>query len=478
MTTVTAKAPPAAPATEGFSGFGQATLLVAAALTTVDAFIVNVALPSIQDSFEVSASTSQFVVSCYGITYAVLLVLGGRFGDRYGRRRLIQIGITAFTLASLACGLAPNIGTLIGARVVQGAAAALLLPQVLSTIQAALVEPAKTRAVSHYGAVGGLSAAVGQLLGGLFVWADIAGLGWRPIFLVNVPLGILAVIGTRRWVPETRAQQRQGADLGGTALFGAFVLALLIPLSMGRQSHWPLWCWALLVLAAVAGVVLWRYEKGVEDGGTAPLISPALLRQAVMRRGLLVLGSGFLAFGGFIFVFALALQGGNGMDAFESGLSMAPMALGQFLAAVRAPKLIGRIGVRTLQAGGAAQVLGLVCLIVPALLWWPHLHFYHLIAGMFLIGVGNGLFVPTVYRTVLSSIPPERIGVGSGIVTTTQQTTLALGVALLGAVFAGVGAAGGARAGFVAVAAVFLAIAALFTLFGNHLQVRREDQEA
>ncbi|MCF3960693.1 MFS transporter [Streptomyces fuscigenes] len=456
-----------------FSPLGQVTLLMAAALTTVDAFIVNVALPSIQNTFGVSASTSQFVVSFYGITYAVLLVLGGRFGDRFGRRKIIQIGISSFTIASLICGIAPNIQLLIAARVVQGAAAALLLPQVLSTIQAALQEPAKTRAVSYYGAIGGLSAAVGQLLGGLFVWADIAGLGWRPIFLVNVPLGILAVIGTQLRVPETRAAQPQGADLGGTALFGTAVLALLIPLSLGRQTHWPVWTWVLLVVAVAGAVVLWSYERKVEAAGVAPLIAPSLLRQGAMQRGLLVLGSGFLAFGGFIFVFALAAQGGNGMSAFESGLSMAPMAVGQFLAAMRAPKLIGRVGTRTLQIGGVLQAVGLVCLIVPALLWWPHLHFYELMVGMFLIGAGNGLFVPTVYRTVLSSIPPQQIGTGSGIVTTTQQTTLALGVALLGAVFVGVSGTSHMRLGFIVVSAVFLGVAALFALFGKHLQEER-----
>ncbi|MFI6662656.1 MFS transporter [Streptomyces sp. NPDC050523] len=477
MSNVATKAPPSSPARTGFSAIGQATLLIAAALTTVDAFIVNVALPSVQDSFDVSASSSQFVVSCYGITYAVLLVLGGRFGDRFGRRRIIQIGIAGFTVASLLCGLAPNIEVLVGARVLQGAAAALLLPQVLSTIQAALEEPAKTRAVSYYGAIGGLSAAVGQLLGGLFVWADVAGLGWRPIFLVNVPLGVLAVIGTKLWVPETKADAPQGADLGGTALFGTAVLALLIPLSVGRQTHWPLWCWALMAVAVAVGAVLWRFEKKVESSGVVPLIAPSLLRQGTMRRGLLVLGSGFLAFGGFIFVFALALQGGNGMSAFESGLSMAPMALGQFLAALRAPKMIGKIGVRTLQVGGIVQAAGLLCLIGPALLWWPHVRFYELMVGMFLIGVGNGLFVPTVYRTVLSSIPPNQIGAGSGIVTTTQQTTLALGVALLGAIYAGVsGQSGGMRLGFVVVAAVFLAVAAMFALFGKHLQENRSTQ--
>jgi MFS family permease len=442
---------------------------MAAALTAIDAFIVNVALPSIQKTFDVSMSTSQFVVSCYGIVYALLLVFGGRFGDRYGRRRLIEVGIVGFTVASLGCGVAPNIGTLIAARVVQGAAAALLTPQVLSTIQTALAEPARTRAVSYYGAIGGLSIAVGQLLGGLFVWTDIGGLGWRPIFLVNVPLGVLAVIGTRMAVPETRAARPSRADLGGTALFGIAVLALMVPISVGQQLHWPVWAMALLVVAALAGLALWRYERRVEAAGGAPLIAPSLLKIGTVRRGLLVLSSGFLAWGGFTFVFSSAVQNGNGMNALESGLSMAPMALGQMLTALRAPKLIGRIGVRTLQVGGIVYVSGLLCLIVPVLLWWPHVRFFELVAGTFLIGVGNGLFVPIVYRTVLAAIPADQVGLGSGIVTTAQRTSIALGVAALDAVFVAVSGAADMRVGFVVVAAVFLAIGAVYALFGNLL---------
>jgi MFS family permease len=442
---------------------------MAAALTMIDAFIVNVALPSIQNTFDVAPSTSQFVVSCYGIVYAVLLVVGGRFGDRHGRRKIIQIGIVAFTVASLGCGIAPNIETLIGARIAQGAAAALLLPQVLSTIQTSLVEPAKTRAVSYYGAIGGLSIAVGQLLGGLFVWTDLGGLGWRPIFLVNVPLGVLAVIGTRLWVPETRAEKPRKADLGGTALFGVAALALMVPLSVGQQAGWPVWSWALIALAVVAGTALWRYERRVEAAGASPLISPALLRMVTVRRGLIVLASGFVAFGGFMFVFSVAMQDGAGMAAWESGLSIAPMAAGQMLAALRAPKLIGRLGVTTLRISGVVYVAGLLCLIVPALVWWPHLRFYELAVGTFLVGVGNGLFVPIVYRTVLGAIPADQVGVGSGIVTTTQRSTLALGVAVLGAVFVGVSSQLDMRLGFVVVSAAFLAMGAIYALFGGLL---------
>lgn len=469
MSSVDTKTPPAVARSE-FSSFGQATVLMAAALTMIDAFIVNVALPSIQRTYGVAASTSQFVVSSYGIVYAVLLVVGGRFGDRYGRRRVMQVGIVGFTVASLACGVAPNIEILIAGRIMQGVAAALLLPQVLSTIQASLVEPARTRAVSYYGAIGGLSIAVGQLLGGLFVWTDVAGLGWRPIFLVNVPLGILAVIGVRLWVPETRAGRPQRADLGGTALFGVAALALMIPLSIGQQIDWPLWSWALMILAIVVGAVLWRYELRVENAGAAPLIAPSLLRLVVVRRGLLVQASGFVAFGGFMFVFSLAMQDGTGMSAWESGLSMAPMAVGQVLAAMLAPKLIRRYGVRTLRISGVVYVCGLLCVIVPALLWWSHLRFFDLLLGTFLVGAGNGLFVPIVYRTVLSAIPPDQVGAGSGIVTTTQRATLVLGVAMLGAVFVGVSGQSDMRLGFVVVSGIFLAVGAMYALFGGLLQ--------
>jgi MFS family permease len=453
-----------------FGLLGQAILLMAAALTAIDAFIVNVALPSIQETFHVSASISQFVVSCYGIVYALLLVFGGRFGDRYGRRRLIQIGVIGFTAASLACGIAPNIGTLIGSRIVQGAAAALLTPQILATIQTSLTEPAKTRAVSYYGAIGGLSIAVGQLLGGLFVWSDIAGLGWRPIFLVNVPLGVLTMIGTRLQLPETKAAQARNADLGGTALFGITVLALMIPLGVGQQLHWPLWSMALMAVAVVAGVALWRYERRIEAAGAAPLIAPSLIKLSTVRRGLLVLGSGFLAWGGFTFVFSLAVQNGNGMNALESGLSLAPMAAGQMLTALKVPKLIGKLGVVVLRISGAVYVCGLLCIIVPTLLWWPHLRFFELIPGTFLIGVGNGLFVPIVFRTVLSVIPKNQAGVGSGIVSTTQRTTVAFGVAALDAMFVGISDQSGMRLGFVVVAAVFLVIGATYALFGGLIE--------
>ena len=350
------------PDAKEFPPAGQAAILLAAVLTSIDSFIVNVSLPSIQSSLGADTVESQFVISGYSIVYALLLVFSGRSGDRYGRRRVLVFGTLGFTAASLFCGVAASMEMLIAARVVQGAFAALLLPQVMSTIQAALKEPAKTRLLSYYAAIGGLSAAVGQLLGGVIVWADLGGLGWRLIFLINLPLGVVAALGIRAWVPETRADDPDSTDIGGTLLFGAAILGLLIPLSVGRQAGWPAWAWALCVGSAAAFVALRFYESRIEASGRAPLIPPSLLAISTMRRGLLVLGSGFLVFGGYLFAFALAMQEGNSMSALESGMSMAPMALGQFLSAMRAPQIIKRYGIRSIQIGGLAQAVGVAAL--------------------------------------------------------------------------------------------------------------------
>ena len=363
---------------------------------------------------------------------------------------------------------------LIVSRALQGAFVALLLPHVMSTIQAALKEPAKTRLLSYYAAIGGLSAAVGQLLGGVIVWADLGGLGWRLIFLINLPLGVVAALGIRAWVPETRADDPDSTDIGGTLIFGAAILGMLIPLSVGRQAGWPALAWALCAGSAAAFVALRFYESRIEASGRAPLAPPSLLAISTMRRGLLVLGSGFLVFGGYLFAFALAMQEGNSMSALESGMSMAPMALGQFLSAMRAPRIIKRYGIRSIQIGGLAQALGIAAIMLPVALYWPYLKFYHVAAGMFLIGVGNGLYVPSTYRTILSTIPEHKIGLGSGLITTVQQSALAVGVAALGAVFMGISASVNMGAGFLWVGTIFLVVALSYTVLGARVADRRE----
>ena len=257
---------------------GLVTVLIGAFLPMTDFFIVNVALPTIDRDLHASAGMLQLVVAGYAIGYALLLVVGGRLGDAVGRKRLFLIGMAAFTVTSLACGIAPGIGVLVAARVLQGAASAMMLPQVLSTIQATTSGQARARALGCYGATGGIASVAGQLLGGLLVSADIGGLGWRPIFLVNVPIGIVGLAMTVRLVPDTRSEDPAPVDVRGTLLLGVATLSLLIPLTEGRSLGWPPWTFVLLIAAPVAAVAFVRAEQALEDRGGVPLVPVSLLR--------------------------------------------------------------------------------------------------------------------------------------------------------------------------------------------------------
>jgi len=257
--------------------------------------------------------------------------------------------------------------------------------------------------------------------------------------------------------------------MAAAVVFVDWRLALIMLLAVGPMA----WAWALCVGSAAAFVALRFYESRIEISGRAPLIPPSLLAISTMRRGLLVLGSGFLVFGGYLFAFALAMQEGNSMSALESGMSMAPMALGQFLSAMRAPQIIKRYGIRSIQIGGLAQATGIAAVMLPVILFWPYSEFYHVAAGMFLIGIGNGLYVPNTYRTILSTIPDHKIGLGSGLITTVQQSALAVGVAALGAVFMGISASASMGTGFLGVGTIFLAVALSYTVLGARVADRR-----
>ena len=312
---------------------GLVTVLIGAFLPMTDFFIVNVALPTIDRDLHASAGMLQLVVAGYALGYALLLVVGGRLGDAVGRKRLFLIGMAAFTVTSLACGIAPGIGVLVAARVLQGAASAMMLPQVLSTIQATTSGQARSRALGCYGATGGIASVAGQLLGGLLVSADIGGLGWRPIFLVNVPIGLAGLAMTVRLVPDTRSEDPAPVDVRGTLLLAVATLSLLIPLTEGRSLGWPAWTFVLLIAAPVAAGAFVRAEQSLEDRGGVPLVPISLLRVPSMRRGLLLAVPFFTGFGGFMFVYALTLQDGTGASALTAGLILVPMAAG-FLAAL------------------------------------------------------------------------------------------------------------------------------------------------
>ncbi|MEU3687650.1 MFS transporter [Streptomyces narbonensis] len=421
---------------------GLFTVLLGAALPLIDFFIVNVALPSIGRDLAAGPSLLELIVAGYGLSYAVLLVLGGRLGDLFGRRRLFLAGMTAFGLTSLACGLAPEAWTLVAARVAQGAAAALMLPQVLATIHASTTGPRRAKALSLYGATAGLSMVAGQILGGVLVAADLAGSGWRSVFLVNVPVAVAGLLLALRTVPETRSDRPAPVDVRGTLLLAVALLTLLAPLTEGRTAGWPLWTWVSLAVFPFAAAAFWRVERRAEARGDTPLVPPSLLGLVPLRRGLLLVLPLSGGFGGFMFVIAVALQQGLGLGAVASGLALVPMAVAFFGASLAGPRLVRRWGTRVVPAGALLQALGLGLLALTAWRSWPDLSVGSLLPGMALAGLGQGLQLPVLFRVVLSEVPAERAGVGSGVLVTAQQTALTLGVATLGTLFLSLSAAG------------------------------------
>ncbi|GGO80672.1 MFS transporter [Wenjunlia tyrosinilytica] len=433
--TGTGRDPAAPPAPPRLGPLGLLTVLLGAALPMLDFFIVNVALPTIDRDLNAGPAVLEMVVAGYGVAYAVLLVLGGRLGDTFGRRRLFLVGTAAFAVTSLACGVAPTAWTLVAARTAQGAAAALMLPQVLATIHAATSGERRARALGLYGATGGISSVVGQVLGGLLVAANVAGTGWRSIFLVNVPVALLGLVLALRTVPESRAERPAGVDAPGTALLGASLLALLLPLTEGRAMGWPLWTWLSLAAAPVAIAAFLLVERRAERRGGTPLVPPSLVRLPGVRTGLALAVPLFTGFGGFMFVVAVALQQGLRLGPVEAGSALVPMAAAFLAASLAGPRLVGRFGRRVVTAGAVLQGLGLAGVIVTFASDWPHVGPWQLLPGMAVLGFGQGLLLTTLFRIVLADVPAERAGVGSGVLVTTQQSCLALGVATLGTLF-------------------------------------------
>jgi len=445
------------------SRIGLATVLLGAFLSIADFFIVNVALPTIDSRLHASAATLELVVAGYGVPSALLLVLGGRLGDQHGRRRLFLAGMASFTVFSLLCGLAPTATTLVVFRALQGASAALMVPQVLATIQASVPPDRRARAIGFYGATAGIAAVVGQLAGGALVAANIAGESWRPIFLVNVPIGLAGLVLAWRRVPATVSHEPSRIDLPGTGLLAVAVLALLVPLTEGRALGWPAWSWVLLALFVPAIGAFALVERRLEERGRHPVVPPSLMRLPGMRRGLAIAVPFFGGFGAFMFVSALTLQMGAHFGPLRSGLALVPMALAFLVSTLLNARMTALYGRAVIAGGALLQAVGLTVLAATLFAKWPHVDPINLAPGMIVAGFGQGFVMPSIFAFVLAGVPADRAGVGSGVLTTTQQSALALGVATLGSLFLSLSPAHavGVRGAFVIVLAVQVAIAVL-----------------
>jgi EmrB/QacA subfamily drug resistance transporter len=436
-------------------------------MVVLDFFIVNVAMPAIQADLHASAGAIEWVIAGYGLSFATLLITAGRLGDLLGRRRMFSAGLALFTLSSAACGLATSATMLVAARVLQGAAAALLTPNVLSIVGVTYDGEDRLRALSVYGIVLGLAAVGGQLIGGALVEADVAGLGWRTIFLINVPVGAAALVLAPRLVAESRAEAGAKLDPVGTALVTFALIAAVLPLVEGRQAGWPLWTWLCLAAAPLALAVFAAHQRRLHARGGGPLLDPELFRDRAFSAGLLTQLVFWCGQASFFLVFALYLQQGRGLGALEAGLVFTILAVAYLAASMRAPALTARLG-RRLPALGALTLAGGHALLAACVAGIGSGGTIAALApALLLIGAGMGLVITPLTSTVLAGVEPRHAGAASGALSTMQQVGGALGVAVTGVIFFGAADQGVAHAfelSLIQLSALCAAVAALTRL--------------
>jgi MFS family permease len=388
----------------------------------------------------------EWVVAGFACTSAIFVITAGRLGDRFGRRRMFSLGLALFTLASAGCGAAATPLELVIARLLQGAAAALVMPNVLSIIGVQYTGPDRLRALTVYGTVMGLAAVSGQLIGGALIALDPAGLGWRSCFLINVPVGVAAVLLAPRVIPESRQPDSPRLDKRGTVLATAALTAVVLPLLEGRQHGWPAWTWLSLAAAPVllAGFVL--QQRRLARSGGSPLLDMALFRERSFSAGLLTQLGFWAGQGSFFVVLALYLQSGRGLRPLTAGLVFTILAGAYVATSMRAPALTARHGRATIAVGALVLAAGHGLLLASVADVGVSGSVAVLVPGLLLVGAGMGLVLAPLASTVLQSLAPERAGAASGMMTTMQNVGNALGVAVTGVIFFGALHAGYATA--------------------------------
>ncbi|MFI6297788.1 MFS transporter [Nonomuraea sp. NPDC050790] len=394
-------------------------VLVAVFVTTLDFFIANVALPSIRADLAAGPAATQLVFGGYGLAYAAGLIISGRLGDLYGARRVFMIGLVLFTLASVAAGLAWDILALIVARVVQGSAAALLAPQVLTLIGALYPGSDRARAFGWYGTATGVAGVSGQVVGGLLMAADLGGLGWRATFLINLPIGVAALLMARAVLPEIpRASRARTLDVPGALLVAAGLAAIVLPLVQGPELGWPLWTWLLLGSSAPLLTAFVARQRTRPE----PLLDLRVFTEPGFASGLVAVALLFGGSAGLSFILAVYLQDGLGLGPLAAGTVFTALNAGFFLASLRRGRPVP--GALAIVAG-----LGLVHQAVGA--GEPYL----IAAALAVVGAGMGLLMSPLISTVLSGVGSRRAGAAAGVLGTAQETGGVLGGTLTGTVF-------------------------------------------
>jgi predicted MFS family arabinose efflux permease len=394
-------------------------------LAVADAFIVNVAIPSIRADLHAGAAEIQAVIAVYQIAYAALVITGGRLGDIVGRKRIFIAGVLGFTLASLWCGLSGSPAMLILARAAQGGAAAMMVPQVLASIHTLFPDSSRARAFTIFAVAIGLGAAFGFMLGGWLVTLNVAGLGWRSIFCVNVPIGAGIALAAAWLMPAMPRNVGTRLDLRGAVVLFIGLLGLIVPLMFGRELGWPWWMWITIAagIAVLCGFV--RLQRAIEQHGGMPLIDLALLEDRVFVAGMSATFCFFLGNLSFYFVLTLYIQNGLGFSPFDAALTVMPLAFA-FVAGSRVSgRLIEGCLVQGIGLAGTALLVGTVAQPTMAMLMLP----------LAVFGYGQGMVLAPLFSAVLTQVRHAHAGSGAGILTTTQQVANGTGVVLVGAVY-------------------------------------------
>jgi EmrB/QacA subfamily drug resistance transporter len=404
----------------------------------LDNTILNVAIPTIQQNLGASYATIQWLIAGYALTFALLLITGGRMGDVFGYKKIFLVGVFGFTLASLLSGVAVNSSMLVVARLLQGSMAALMVPQVVSLMQV-MYKPHERAAINGlFGAMAGIAASLGPVIGGLLIKANIAGLTWRPLFLINIPVGIISFVLAVKYLPDGKSDHPLKLDLVGTGIIMIGLGLLVYPLIQGREAGWPLWTYLMLLssIPVFYGFTRWMIYKDKLDG--SPLVVPSLFKSFPFRAGLTINLLFEAAILSYFLTSSLVLQIGLGYSAIQAALTGLPIAVGiSFTMALLGEKVIPKLGRRAPMVGCGVVAVGL--LITSAVLQHYGLgtHSWQLIFGQLITGFGMGFVFASLFAVVLADVPVKHAGSASGMLNAVQQVGGAIGIALIGVVFFG-----------------------------------------
>ena len=438
-------------------------VIIAEMMDLLDATIVNVAGPTLAQKLGASPTDLQWVIGGYALALGSGLILGGRLGDRFGARNMFIFGLAGFTLASLLCAIAPSVGILILLRFAQGFVGAMLLPQGFGLIRASFPPEEFGKAFGAYGPAFGLGGILGPIIGGFLIQANIADLGWRTVFLVNVPIGIVALVLAIKYVQKGGADHTLKIDLGGALLVIAASGMLVYPLIKGQEAGWPAWTYLMFVASlGLFGIFAWL-ERSAAKAGRTTLIDPSIFNKSAYTLGLAGLALYFAGFTGVYLILSLFVQFGEHFTSAQAGLANIPIAVGSAIGGgVSGGFLAEKIGGRlTLQIGAVTQLVGVVLLwvAVPSL---SHFTIWQMVPALVVSGIGTGLIAAPLFGTILATVEGRQSGSASGVMSAVQSVFSSVGVAVFGTVFFNGALAGQADAGFRNALLIQLAILVLF----------------